>query len=539
MPASAPREDMYRTLSMSRFSLATAFFVCTVAFALVVAAQAPRRRPRARPAAPAKPAATATPKENPSPTPASGVLAIVNGAPMTRADIEPEVRAAINADPDPYLRAFYDDPAKETAAARRRALDARINFLLIATEAKKQRRTVEEFRAVEIDSRISPPTEQEISAIYEANRAALGGAEMATARPQIITYLRNRQAEGLYADLANRLRMTNLITRGPDVNAPNLAPGTILASVAGIPVTAGALHERIKAYIYKLRLRVYEIEKNILDRRINDLLLVAEANKKNIGPEEIVRAEITNKLKPPTEVEIRKFYDENRTRINGELASAHDEISKYLENQELARLERALSDRVRAGANLKTLLAEPEPPVQSISTDDDPARGDLNAPVTIVEFTDFQCSACGAMYPVLEEVLQTYGKSVHFVVRDFPLAVHANSRKAAEAANAANVQGKFFEYIALLFKHQDALDVASLKKYASEAGLDRKRFDAELDNGVYAAEVQHDIDDGETYGIDSTPTIYINGVMLREFSAEGIRAAIDRAPGRKAQSPRP
>ena len=171
--------------------------------------------------------------------------------------------------------------------------------------------------------------------------------------------------------------------------------------------------------------------------------------------------------------------------------------------------------------------------MQNISRDDDPGRGDLNAPVTIVEFTDFQCPACGAMYPVLEEALQGYGKSVRFIVRDYPLAVHANSRKAAEAADAANAQGKFFEYIALLFKNQNALDVGSLKKYATEVGLDRKRFDTELDNGVYAAEVQHDIDDGETYGIDSTPTIYINGVMLREFTADGIRAAISRALGQK------
>ena len=457
----------------------------------------------------------------------------MNGESITKADIEPDFRAAINADPDPYLHAFYDHPVEETAEARRRALDARINSLLFATEAKRQRHTVEEFRAVEIDSRISPPTEQEITAVYEANRPAFGNAELASVRPQIITYLRNRQAEEIYANLANRLRMTNSITRGADVNAPNLAPGTILASVAGTPITAGALNERTKAYVYKLLLRVYEIQRSALDRRINDSLLNAEANKKNLRADEIIRAEITDKLKTPTEADIERFYDENKARINGDLKSSHDEISSYLANQEQKKLEEALSARLRTGANLRVMLVEPPPPVQNISTDDDPSRGDLNAPVTIVEFTDFQCSACGAMYPVLEEVLQSYGKSVHFVVRDFPLVVHANSRKAAEAAGAANAQGKFFEYIALLFKNQNALDVDSLKKYASEVGIDRKRFDTELDNGVYAAEVQHDIDDGETYGIDSTPTIYINGVMLREFTADGIRAAISRASGRK------
>ena len=515
-----------------------AIVVCTVAFTLAIAGQSPRRRPRAR-STPPKPVATATPAAQPAATPSSDTLAIVNGELINKPDIESDVRTAISQDPDPYLRAFYEDPGKETAEARRRALDARINSLLFTTEAKKLHKSVEEFRNVEIDSRILPPTEEEIGAIYEANHAAFGNADMDSVRAQIITYLRNRQAEGLYASLANRLRMTNLVTRGADVNAPNLPPGAVLATVAGTPITAGALNERMKAYLYTLRLRVYETQKKILDQRVNDLLLSAEATRKNIRPDEIIRAEITDKLKPPTEIEIQKFYDENKARINRDLKSGYSEISDYLADQQREKLEKALADRVRAGANFRIILAEPEPPVQNISKDDDPSRGDPNAAVTVVEFTDFQCTACGAMYPVLEEVLQTYGKSVHFVVRDFPLAMHANSRKAAEAAAAANAQGKFFEYIALLFRNQNSLDGASLKKYATDVGLDRKRFDAEFDGGAYAAEVQHDIDDGETYGIESTPTIYINGVMLREFTAEGIRTAIDRALGRKPQTAGP
>jgi protein-disulfide isomerase len=140
------------------------------------------------------------------------------------------------------------------------------------------------------------------------------------------------------------------------------------------------------------------------------------------------------------------------------------------------------------------------------------------------------------MHPVLEEVLKSYGNKVRFVVRDFPLNQHENARKAAEAANAANAQGKFFEYAGLLFKNQKALDVASLKKYASDLGLNRARFDAELDRGVYAAEVKKDIEDGEIYGVGSTPTIFINGVQLRILNAEGLREAIDRAAAGAAKA---
>lgn len=473
------------------------------------------------------------------PVSTSEVLATVNGEAITRDHIEAEVIQMISQEGDPFLGAFYRDPEKEIATARLRALEARINSLLIATEAKKLRKTTEEFHEREITNRIPPATDQEIAEVYEANRAAFGSAAFTDVRPQIINFLRSRRIEELYANLANRLRMTNLVTKGADVNAPNLAPGTVLATVGGTPITAGVVNERMKPYLFKMRSRIYEIQKSILDRKINDMLLIAEAARKNVRPEEIVRAEITDKRKSPTEVEIKKFYDENRERIPVDFSSARENIVQYLENQYRETLERALSAKMRTGANFRILLKEPPAPVQTISKDDDPSRGDQNAAVTVIEFTDFECSACGAMYPVLEEVLQSYGKSVHFVVRDFPLAMHAHSRRAAEAANAAHAQGKFFEYIDLLFKNQKALDDDSLKKYASTLGLDRKRFDSELDNGTHAAEVQHDVEDGEIYGIESTPTIYINGVRLNEFSAEGLRAAIDRAMGKTAQATKP
>jgi protein-disulfide isomerase len=244
-----------------------------------------------------------------------------------------------------------------------------------------------------------------------------------------------------------------------------------------------------------------------------------------------VRAEISDKVRPPTEAEVAQFYAENKARISGDLNSVRNQLATYLQNESRQRLEKDLSAKLRKGADIRWLISEPPQPVQNISVDDDPSRGETNAPVTIVEFTDFQCPACAAMHPVLEEVLKSYGNKVRFVVRDFPLDQHEFARKAAEAANAANAQGKYFEYIAVLFKNQKALDVPSLKKYATDLGLDRARFDAALDRGTYAAEIKKDIEDGEMYGVGSTPTIFVNGVQLRILNAEGLRAAIDRAAG--------
>jgi len=345
----------------------------------------------------------------------------------------------------------------------------------------------------------------------------------------VAAYLHDDAENKLADDLVNRLRRSNPVVMGVDINSPNLNPASVVATIGGQPLTAGLLIERLKPIIYKMRVEAYEATKQRADQLVDNMLLLEEAKRRQVGPEEIVRAEISDKVRPPTEAEVTQFYNENKSRISGDLNSVRNQIATYLQNESRQRIEKDLSARLRKGADIRWLISEPPQLVQNISVDDDPSRGEATAPVTVVEFTDFQCPACAAMHPVLEEVLKSYGNKVRFVVRDFPLNQHEWARKAAEAANAANAQGKFFEYIAVLFKNQKALDVPSLKKYASEVGLDRARFDAALDRGVYAAEVQKDVEDGEMYGVGSTPTIFVNGVQLRVLSDEGLRAAIDRA----------
>jgi protein-disulfide isomerase len=403
-------------------------------------------------------------------------------------------------------------------------------------EAKKRRVTSQQLYDLEVTKKISEPTPAEIKKFMDENRDQFEGGDAATVSPQVAAFLHGQRESRLSEEFVRRLRTSTPVVMGVDLGTPNLAPDVVVATVGGRPILAGLLNERLKPIIYSLRIDVYETERKRAEQMVDDLLLVDEAKRRNIAPEDIIRSEISEKVHPPTEAEVSKFYTENKKRINGELDTVRNQLVNYLQDQEQQRLEKGLSDRLRKGADIRWLIAEPPQPVQAVSTDDDPSRGDVNAPVTMVEFTDFQCPACSAMQPVLEEVLKSYGNKVRFVVRDFPLNQHANARKAAEAADAANAQGKFFEYTALLFQRQNALDVPSLKKYATELGLNRARFDAELDGGAYAAEVKHDVDDGEIYGIESTPTIFINGVMLRTLSADSLREAIDRAA--KPQAPK-
>lgn len=442
-------------------------------------------------------------------------LATVNGQIITTAEIDPKVRQEVEA-----VEARIDE-------ARRQILEMQINTLLLESEAAKRRMTPQQLYNLEVASKITEPTETEIKKFVEDNRDQLDQDPVAM-RQQVVAFLKSQHEAKISEELIKRLRASTPVANVANVNAAGLGPSAVIATVAGRPITAGTINERLKPIAYKLRLNGYMLAKQGLDLTINDLLLLAEASRRNLPPEEIVRKEVSEKVRAPTEAEVAKFYADNKARIPEALATVSNQIASYLQEQDRQRLEQALSERLRKGADIRMLISAPPLPVQSISVDDDPVRGDANAPVTIVEFTDFQCPSCAAMQPILEDVLKSYGPKVRLVVRDFPLAMHANARKAAEAANAAHAQGKFFEYTALLLKRQNALDVPSLKKYASELGLDRARFDAALDGGKYAAEVKHDIDDGQLYGIDSTPAIFVNGVALTEMSVEALRALIDR-----------
>jgi protein-disulfide isomerase len=507
---------MHKPKTVSLFLLMM-LFTLTGAKAQTARRQRPARRDVVKPD-------LVTPVGQPSPAapavrpPAAPVLlAVVNGQNITTAEIDSRAREEVESLND------------KIAEARRQILELQVNTLLLDAEAARRKITAQQLYDLEVKRKLTEPTPAEINKFIEDNREAIDQSDPEAMKKDVTAYLLGEKETRLSGELVKRLRAALPVVNGADVNAPTLPPATVLATVAGKTITAAMIEERLRTPVYKLRLSTFLVEKHALDQAIYNLLLLAEANRRNLAPEDLVRAEISDKTHQPTETEIAKFYTENQTSIPGGLDSVRSQIASYLQDQEQQKLESALAEKLRKQANIRMLISEPEPLVQSISVDDDPARGQANAPVTIVEFTDFQCHSCAAMQPILDEVLPSYGNKVRFVVRDFPLLAHANARKAAEAANAANAQGKFFEYSLLLFKHQNALDVPSLKKYASDLGLNRALFDAALDSGKYAAEVRHDMDDGEKYGVDSTPTIFINGVTLTELTPEGLRAAIDKA----------
>ena len=150
-----------------------------------------------------------------------------------------------------------------------------------------------------------------------------------------------------------------------------------------------------------------------------------------------------------------------------------------------------------------------------IPVDDDPALGSANAPITLVEFSDYQCPFCtkwhNEVYPLL---IKNYGDKVRFVYRDLPLSIHGDAQSAAEAADCAGEQGAYWKYHDALFSEKYGLGTNAYMKYASDLGLDVNALAACVKEGRYTSEVLADLTFAENLGVSSTPTFFINGIAI-------------------------
>jgi protein-disulfide isomerase len=149
--------------------------------------------------------------------------------------------------------------------------------------------------------------------------------------------------------------------------------------------------------------------------------------------------------------------------------------------------------------------------VVRINIDGAPIRGNVSAPVTLVEFSDYECPHCAAVAPVLRDIEREFGERLRVVHMHFPLSGHIHAMPASRAAVAAGRQGKFWEYHDLLFANQSALETANLEQYAQRLGLDLARFRADAAGNESEARVAADRREGERLQIDGTPAVYING----------------------------
>jgi protein-disulfide isomerase len=160
----------------------------------------------------------------------------------------------------------------------------------------------------------------------------------------------------------------------------------------------------------------------------------------------------------------------------------------------------------------------------------DHIQGQIAAPFQLVEYGDYQCPYCGEAHSVVKEIQERMGDKLCFAYRNFPLSdMHPYAEHAAEAAEAADAQGRFWEMHDLLFENQDALEDENLAEYATELGLDAKRLMAEVREGAHSARIQKDYRSGEQNGVDGTPVFFVNGELFEgEPTADDLIAALTK-----------
>jgi protein-disulfide isomerase len=300
--------------------------------------------------------------------------------------------------------------------------------------------------------------------------------------------------------------------------APQARPGDPIAIVAGKPIYERDIVASVAPRVLQLREQEYELRRQVLEDLIRQKLIAVEAKKRGISPEKLLEQEADSKVAEPTDAELRGYYLAVKDHLKQPFDQVKAELRATVKQLEIQQARRGYEDSLRANASVVVLL---RPPTVEVSYDPARVRGDPNAPVTIVEFGDFQCPYCQRAQAALRDLLAKYKGRVKLAFRDFPLRpIHPQAEIAAEAARCAGAQGKFWEFHDALYADQSKLSQPDLIATAQRLGLDGNSFRSCLADGKFADQVDQDVQAGTRLGVDATPTFFINGALLQGAQPE-------------------
>jgi protein-disulfide isomerase len=318
-------------------------------------------------------------------------------------------------------------------------------------------------------------------------------------------------------------------------------PSTKVAEVDGKPITYGDLQNdreigpKLRQAEVKAFTDLYDQRRSLIDELISRRLLEEEARAKGKTLEQWFQTDYMSSVPEPSDAEAKAFYEEHKSQVPQ--GQSFDElkprIKQAVRQQKLREGMGKMLEDLKSKHNVHLALEPPELPRVEVEAKG-PTRGPANAPVTIVEFSDFQCPYCGREVPVIERVMKEYDGKVRLVFRHYPLDFHAHAQKAAEAGACAQDQGKFWELHDKMFTNQSKLAVDDLKGYAKSLGMDAAKFDKCLDSGEKKTLVEEDMKAGTAAGVSGTPAFFINGVFINGAQPyEQIKQAVDRELKRK------
>lgn len=294
------------------------------------------------------------------------------------------------------------------------------------------------------------------------------------------------------------------------------APDGPFAIVDGVAVTRADLEEFIGDELATLEhqygSQLYELLEAGVTQAVRQRLLESEAATRGVQVEEMVLNEIETAISV-TEADVATWYAANQNRMQGRpLEMLRGPIRQLLWDEEREERMEKFAGALAEDHEVEVLVV---PYRVAFDHEGQPVFGPADAPITLVEFSDFECPYCGGFATTLERIKNEYEGQIRLVYRQFPLSqIHPNAQKAAEASLCANEQGRFWELHDAMFAEQAMLTEGDLKRKAGRLGLDQAAFDACLDTGKFADRVADDLSAGQRLGIDGTPAVFVNGRPL-------------------------
>lgn len=337
--------------------------------------------------------------------------------------------------------------------------------------------------------------------------------------------------------------LLSLLACGSTVEAPAEAAPASPVSASNAPVatweggqlTAAELDEEVHNQLVKLEtdylMGVYQAKMRAVDGMAVEKILEAEASAKGLTIEVLLAQEVEAKIAQPTEQEMQEIYPAMARRM-GDVP--FETAKPYLMQELIYRksVERygVYIEELKTKVGYKSYVDYPDlPRVEVALADHDPIRGNVDAPVTIVQFAEYACHYCGVVEPTLDELLERYGDKIRIVFKDYPLRETGPSIGAAVAAHCAGEQGKYWELNDKMLHNQRALGDAQYRAWGAEIGLDAAKFEACLTSGKYEPLVKADAEAGQALGVNSTPTFFVNGLLVSGAQpVEEFARVIDR-----------
>jgi len=297
------------------------------------------------------------------------------------------------------------------------------------------------------------------------------------------------------------------------------APDTAVARVGGKVITAGQLGSHAKPKLIRIdeeyARAVRDTATATLDDLVDEQVIANKAAAEGTTVEKLLAREVEVKVPEPKEEELKKLYDETRDagRFLPPFEQIKDQLITHRKEQVARDLRRRFVDGLRSTAQIELMLPPFLPPKVEVAADG-PSRGDPKAPVTLVEFGNYECKFTGRGEGTTKQLLEKYKGKLRVVFRHFPFHKQVNADKAGMAALCAGDQGKFWEMHDKLFANQLALEPAKLKEYANELGLDTTKFEPCLQSAQKWKEIDVSREAGNLAGVTATPAFFINGRAL-------------------------